>query len=150
MKDIKNTRDPLTLEAIRLKTPETAKKIESTLEWLLSRSWSDEIQFIILYGSVSQGYARYNSDIDLVIRITGNKEHLTLISKELILKKPYDDLDIRLFDLLPIYIQKDAIKGLILYCQDKIKLYDLAYVTIKKYQAFKPYLDDYIGEATLP
>jgi uncharacterized protein len=150
MEDLKSSRTNPTLDSIRCTTPETAKKIESTLEWLYSRSWSNEIQFIILYGSVAQGYARYNSDIDLVIGITGSIEHLTIICKELILKKPHDDLDLKLFELLPVYIQKDAIKGLILYSQDLTKLHDIAYETIKKYQAFKPYLDDYIGEAALP
>jgi uncharacterized protein len=150
MKDLKCSQTDLTLDSIRRNTPETAKKIESALEWLLSQSWSDKVQFIILYGSVAQGYARYNSDIDLAVEMTGNIEYLTLISKELILKKPYDDLDLRLFEFLPIYIQKDALKGLILYCQDNLKLYDIAYETIKKYLAFKPYLDDYTGEKTLP
>jgi len=150
MENIKKIRTTPNLESIRLKTPEIAIKIEATIQWLLSRSWSNEIQFIILYGSVAQGYARYNSDIDLVIGITGNTGDLIAIRKELILKKPYEDLDLRLFEHLPIYIQKDVFKGLILYCQDIVTLYDLSYETIKKYQAFKPYLDDYIGEASLP
>ena len=147
---MENTRNIHTIDSIQMQYPEISKKIESTVQWLLSRSWSDEIQFIILYGSVAQGYARVNSDIDLAISITGTLEHLTEIRKELILKTPYGELDIRLFEHLPIYIQKDVIKGLILYCIDIVGLHDVAYETIKKYQAYKPYLDDYIGATPLP
>ena len=79
--NLKSDKTPLTLDSIRRNYPERANKIDFTTQWLLSLPWSDEIQFIILYGSVSEGYARYNSDIDLVIGITANPEQLTAIRK---------------------------------------------------------------------
>ena len=109
-----------------------------------------QIEKAILYGSRAIGNFRQNSDIDIAIGITGNTEDLIGIRKELILKKPFEDLDIRLFEHLPVYIQKDVFKGLILYYREIIELYDAAYETIKKYRTFKPYLDDYIGVAPLP
>lgn len=132
------------------KDPIVAKKIESAVQWILSRSWADSVQFIILYGSVAQGCSSPLSDIDMVIGLTENSQQMMEIRKELILTRPWDDIDIRLFEHLPVYIQKDIFKGFILYCRDLIELYDLAYGTIKRYQAFKPYLDDYIGVAPLP
>lgn len=144
-----NTKNYLTLESIREQRADIAAKIDSALSWIFLRPWSKDIDFIILYGSVSRNLARFNSDIDLVIGMKENPDDLIRISKEIILNRPSEDLDIRLFDHLPVYIQKDALKGIILYCKDLSELHDLAYDTIKKYQAFKPYLDDYTGAALL-
>lgn len=130
--------------------PDIILKINSAIQWLLSRSWSVNIDFIILYGSVALGFHRPGSDIDIVIGITKNQEYLMRINKEIVLSRPYDDLDIRLFYHLPIYIQKSALQGVILYCKDLTYLYDLAYETLKKYESFKPYLDDYTGAVLLP
>jgi uncharacterized protein len=139
----------LNIDSIKVQRPDITNKIKSGLDWIFSKSWSDKIDFIILYGSVALGYSRYNSDIDLVIGIKGESEDLIRINKEIILKRPYEDLDIRLFDHLPLYIQKDALKGYILYCKDLTSLHDLAYEILKKYQKFKPYLDDYTGVVKL-
>jgi uncharacterized protein len=140
----------ITLDLIKEQKPDIIEKIESAIKWIFSNLWASEIDFIILYGSVAMGCARSDSDIDLVIGIKGNRWDLIRINKEIILQRPYEDLDIRLFEHLPIYIQKDAIKGLILYCKDLTGFYDLAYDTIKRYQDFKPYLDDYTGVVPLP
>lgn len=108
------------------------------------------IDFIILYGSVAMGCSRSDSDIDLVTGIKENHLDLIRINKEIILQRPFEDLDIRIFEHLPVYIQKDAIKGLILYCKNLTGFYDQAYDTLKRYQDFKPYLDDYTGVVPLP
>jgi len=134
---------------IRSKTPEIAQKIDSAFYWLFSRSWSQKIDFIILYGSVAQGHFRPDSDIDLVIGIQESQKNLISIGKEIALSRPFDDLDIRIFENLPVYIQKDALRGIILFCKDFTYLSDLAYKTIKNYHAFRPYLDDYTGAVPL-
>ncbi|PWR76248.1 hypothetical protein DLD82_00090 [Methanospirillum stamsii] len=137
------------INLIRSKTPEIAVKIDTGIEWLFSRPWSQKIDFIIFYGSVALGHFRPDSDIDLVIGIQGSQENLISINKEIALSGPFDDLDIRIFENLPVYIQKDALRGIILFCKDFTYLSDLAYKTIKNYDAFRPYLDDYTGAVPL-
>ena len=54
------------------------------------------------------------------------------------LSRPFDDLDIRIFENLPVYIQKYALRGIILFCKDfiylsigkDIKTYGIDYVII--------------------
>ena len=139
-----------TLKLIKERRPDIAEKIETAINWIFSRTWAVDIDFIILYGSVAMGCSRSDSDIDLVIGIKENHLDLIRINKEIILQRPSEDLDIRIFEHLPVYIQKDAIKGLILYCKNLTGFYDQAYDTIKRYQDFKPYLDDYTGVVPLP
>lgn len=134
-----------TIDTIRLKYPSVAEKLEATLSWLFTRSWSDEIEFIMLYGSVASGTCLPDSDIDLALGIRGTRDFHISISKEIILNKPYEEVDIRIFDILPIYIQKDVLKGVIVYTRDLVRLHDIAYETIRRYEDFKPYLDDYLG-----
>lgn len=135
----------LTLELIREQYPDMADKIFSAKEWILSRPWADNILFIILYGSVARGQAMNHSDIDLAIGMKKTPADHMAIRKEIVLKRPYDELDIRLFDQLPMYIQKDVLNGIILYCDDMGTLHDLAYDFIKRYRRFQRYLDDYLG-----
>lgn len=133
------------LDTIRQRYPTVAEKLEATLSWLFTRSWSDEIEFIMLYGSVASGTCLADSDIDLALGMRGTRDFHISISKEIILNKPYEEVDIRIFDILPIYIQKDVLKGVIVYTRDLVRLHDIAYETIRRYNDFKPYLDDYLG-----
>ena len=133
------------IDTIRLKYPSVAEKVEETLTWLFTRSWSEEIEFIILFGSVAAGTSRSDSDVDLALGIRGTRDFHIIISKEIILNKPYEEVDIRIFDILPIYIQKDVLKGVIVYSRDLVRLHDIAYDIIKRFEHFKPYLDDYLG-----
>lgn len=71
------------------------------------------------------------------------------VQKKLILKYPDEDMDIRQFFRLPIYIQNDVLRGIVLYWRDMTELSDIAWETIKKFELFKTYLDEYTGVAPL-
>jgi len=50
---------------------------------------------------------------------------------------------------LPLYIQKEVLKGKIIYAKDMGFVYDVAYETIKAFDRFKKYYYDYIDTRKL-
>ncbi|MHA1648547.1 MAG: hypothetical protein ACTSVU_09715 [Promethearchaeota archaeon] len=60
------------------------------------------------------------------------------------LKEVPDYFDIQIFQTLSLAIQKDILNGNVLY--ETTELYDIAYETVKEYEDFRKYRDDYIKE----
>ena len=56
-----------------------------------------------------------------------------------------DKFDVRIFQHLPLYVQKEVITGKVVYSKDEELLYDIAYKIIKEFEEFKRAYYDYIG-----
>ncbi|RLG56941.1 MAG: hypothetical protein DRN95_06145 [Candidatus Hydrothermarchaeota archaeon] len=51
----------------------------------------------------------------------------------------YEDIDVQIFNTLPLYIKARIFKeGKLIHCKDEELLYDIAIRTIKEYELFKP------------
>ena len=89
------------------------------LEHLENSEFFSKIEFVILYGSSLSSYHLEDSDIDLCIYVNEEKKELSNIRLQL-LKMSNERLDIQIFQLLPIYVQIEVLKGKVLYVKWKI------------------------------
>jgi len=109
----------------------------------------DKVQFIILYGSAAEERRTRESDIDICMGYGGSEEEASRFRYE-VLSELFDDrYDVQIFQLLPLYVRKEVLKGKVLYCRDKQELYDIAYGLIREFDDFKHRYYDYIGKEAI-
>ena len=107
----------------------------------------EEVQFIILYGSAAEERMTEESDVDLCVGYDGDEAARFRYD---ILSELFDDhYDVQIFQLLPIYVKKEVLKGEVLYCRDKRELYDIAYQSVREFDDFKHRYYDYIGKEAI-
>ena len=111
---------------------------------VIKKIGKNKIKFIILFGSASNGKNNKFSDIDLAIYYEGTKKegYDFLIKLSGLLPDKYD---IKIFQYLPLYIQKDVLTGKLVYAEDESFVYKVAYEVIKKFEDFKKGYYDYIN-----
>ena len=118
--------------------------VKDFLELLRDTKYFSKIDFIILYGSSLGLYHLDDSDIDICLYIDDEENNLSTIRLEL-LKKSNEKFDIQMFQLLPLYVQIEVLKGKILYVKDEDRIYEIANETIDEYEEFYPFYLDYIN-----
>ncbi|HLC78285.1 MAG TPA: nucleotidyltransferase domain-containing protein [Candidatus Nanoarchaeia archaeon] len=118
--------------------------MESRIINTIRKLGGSKIQFIILFGSLASGKNNKFSDIDLAIYFEGDKKEKFDFIVKLAGMLP-DKYDIKIFQDLPLYIQKDVFKGKLIYAKNKSFAYDVAYKTIKRFEDFKKGYYDYIN-----
>lgn len=126
--------------------PDKNALINRALKVIKSRDDFDNVQFIILYGSVSENKDQEGSDIDLCVYYNGNQDEASRFRLETLSELLNDDYDLQIFNHLPLYIRKDVLKGELIYSKENYFLHEVAYQTIKEFEDFKKYYYDYIGE----
>ncbi|QDA30818.1 nucleotidyltransferase domain-containing protein [Thermococcus indicus] len=104
----------------------------------------ERVKFVILFGSQSRGEARKDSDVDLCVYYEGSPKEAFLF-RMLVLGSLPENYDVQIFQLLPVYLKKECLKGKVLFCRDETFLYDLAYETLKEWEDFRRYYYDYLG-----
>ena len=110
---------------------------------------NDKVQFIILYGSAAENRMTEESDIDICVGYDGSKEKASKFRYDILSRLFEDKYDIQIFQLLPLYVRKEVLKGEVLYCRDKQELYDIAYEFIREFDDFKHRYYDYIGKEAI-
>lgn len=121
------------------------QSIEEFLELIKKEKIYPRIEFIVLHGSSLSDYFYKDSDIDICIYIEDEKKELAKIRLNL-LKKLDEKFDIQIFQLLPIYVQVEILKGKFLYMRDEFKVYKIANDIIEEFEDFYPFYLDYINE----
>jgi predicted nucleotidyltransferase len=123
---------------------EIEQRTKHFLEHLKKTKIFSKIEFVILFGSSLSSYHLTDSDIDLCLYIDEEKKKLSKIRLEL-LKMFDENLDIQIFQLLPLYIQIEVLKGKVLYIKEEDRLYEIAYKTIEEYEEFYQFYTEYIN-----
>ncbi len=101
-----------------------------------------KVRFIILYGSLAQGTATPLSDIDLAVCYEGSdKERFTFRIK--VLGELPDNIDLHVFQDVPLLVQNEIIAGKVLYYTDFQFLFDQCMKTIKEFNTFEKYYNEY-------
>ena len=118
------------------------KEIKLFMKKLKEMPGFHRVKFVILYGSQALGKANPMSDYDFAIYYDGTdkKRFRFLINANF-----NENFDAKIFQDLPLYIQKKVLKGKIVYAQNLDFLYKTAYKTMKNFERFKKYYYDYVS-----
>jgi|SRR3989344_7043539 len=119
------------------------KEINLLLKKLRARDDFNRVKFVILFGSQAEGRAGPMSDFDFAVYYDGNDRERFDFRKS-ILGDVSDKFDVQVLQDLPLYVQKEVLKGKVIYAQDLTFVYDHAYEIIKRWEDFKGYYYDYI------
>ena len=104
----------------------------------------ERVKFVILFGSRARGEFRADSDFDLCVYYDGD-EREAFKFRALVLGHLPEEYDVQVFQLLPLQVRRECLRGKVLFCRDETFLYDLAYRTIEEWEDFKRYYYDYLG-----
>jgi len=116
------------------------------LNTIISRAKKDKLVLAVaLFGSYARGEA--HRDIDICIFLQPKTySQLDLSKKKLSYQPDNEKYDVQIFQQLPLYIRKRILKeGRILYCKDEDTLYDTYFRTIKDFNLFEPYYEQYLA-----
>jgi len=118
------------------------EKIEQRLRKILSKAGKDKgILAVMLFGSYARGGPYRDIDVCLVL---APRPKAKAFDKRLEYSE-YKDIDISVFQELPIYVRKRVLKeGIVKLCKDEDALYELALKTIREFEFFKPGYELYL------
>lgn len=107
-----------------------------------------DILAVFLFGSAARQDSHQNSDIDIcLVHRRGSVSAIELSHKKLEYLKLANNMDVQVFQQLPIYIRIRVIKeGKVLFCRGEDELYELTFRTINEFDDFKYIYDDYLAE----
>lgn len=104
----------------------------------------DRVKFVILFGSQALGKANPMSDYDFAVYYEGSTKERFNFCMRLsgILGEKFD---IKIFQDLPLYVQKEVLKGKLVYYKDLTFVHNVAYRIIQRFEDFKKAYYDYIA-----
>ena len=101
---------------------------------------------VYLFGSYARGEKYRDIDICLVLKPSRKKYSKLFLSKKKLEYLKKFNYDIHVFQQLPLYIRHRVLKeGKLLYSKGD-EIYDVAFLTIKEYEDFKPLYKSYLEE----
>ena len=124
------------------------KSASQQLESLLQTVHDDsDVLAVILFGSTVRGEQTPTSDVDVCLVLYPQPyEPLTLSRKKLVYLKE-SDLDIHIFQQLPLYLRRNVLKeGEVVFTRDTDLLYAVAFRTAQAFEDFKPIYYGYLAE----
>ncbi|PKG31089.1 nucleotidyltransferase domain-containing protein [Methanoregula sp.] len=134
---------------MRIPDPAIRKSAAAALDRIRTTPGSEHIRFIILYGSAGAGTMKAGSDIDLCISLDGDHHDAARFRHEILSRLPGSTYDIQIFELLPLYVRTEVLRGAVLYPPDPAIVYETASRTIREFDDFKHRLYDYTGEEAM-
>lgn len=116
------------------------KKINTIIE---KARKDKKIIAVALFGSRVKGRGR---DIDICLFLDKKYPNLEMSKKQLgFLKIVENNIDIQIFQQLPVYIRIRIIKeGKILFCKNTDLLYSIAFDTIKEFNSYEKVYETYL------
>ena len=115
------------------------------LDPILQKAKKDkETLAVSIFGSFAR--KEKHRDIDVCIFLKGRHTNLEMSKKKLeYMRIAKNKLDIKIFQQLPLYIRHRALKdGKIMFCANEDELYDMAILTVKEYEDFRPLYESYL------
>tara|TARA_B100000315_G_scaffold138943_1_gene127967 strand:+ start:1754 stop:2134 length:381 start_codon:yes stop_codon:yes gene_type:complete len=123
--------------------------MKKTIELIDVAKSDEEILAIVLFGSAARQENFKNSDIDICLMLKPNQYPPKYLSNKKFDYLKRFDLDIQIFQQLPIYIRRRVIKeGKILFCRDEDEIYKIAFNMIQEFNDFEHIYHDYLKEVS--
>ena len=116
---------------------------EKIVEKLLELDGDKSIQFIVLFGSQALGNATPLSDVDIAVYYEGPPEKRFAFRRNALGYLP-DAIDLHIFQDLPLYVQKEVLKGKMLYSTDFQFTFSVYRRVIQEYDDFEKYINEYL------
>src|SRR3990170_1276453 len=107
-----------------------------------------DVLAVLRFGSRARGEAASQSDVDVCLVLTPRfqTERLSLAQKRLEYLTGID-LDISIFQELPIYVRRRVLKeGRLVFVRDEDLLYEVAYRTAQAFEDFRHIYDAYLDQ----
>ena len=106
-----------------------------------------EVLAVMLFGSAARGEDTPRSDLDVCLVLEpGTYDRLTL-SRKLHLYLSHTDLDLHLFQHLPLYVRRRVLKeGRVLFCRNEDRLYLVAFRTAQAFEDFRYRYNRYLDQ----
>jgi uncharacterized protein len=124
----------------------------TAVDKLLARARQDtDVLAVLLFGSVARGEQTAGSDIDvcLVLMPRSTPYERALLSHKRLEYLTHFDLDVQIFQALPLYIRSRVLKeGQVLFVSDEDLLYAIAFRTAQAFEDFKPVYYRYLEWVT--
>ncbi|MHA1352031.1 MAG: nucleotidyltransferase domain-containing protein [Candidatus Heimdallarchaeaceae archaeon] len=118
------------------------KIINKYLQKIVEKAKKDsDVIGVILFGSYLQNYGFNDIDIALVTK-EGIDERTSIKKRVEYLAELPEKFDIQIYQTLPLAVKKEVLEGKVLY--ETKELYEIAYKTIKDYERFRKYREDYV------
>lgn len=129
--------------------PAMKKTVTIALDRIRTTPGFERVRFITIYGSARAGTMKAGSDIDLCLSYDGDRDDAARFRHEILSRLPGTTFDIQIFELLPLYVRTEVLRGTVLYAPDPAVVYETATRTIREFDDFKHRLDDYTGEEAM-
>jgi uncharacterized protein len=104
---------------------------------------------VLLFGSMARGEQTSRSDIDvcLVLMPQSTPHERIFLSRKRLEYLAQVDLDVHIFQALPIYIRSRVLKeGRVLFVRNEALLYAVAFHTAQAFEDFKPIYYRYLEQ----
>jgi len=135
--------------SIRTMDPELREAVEGALRQMRVVPGFKKVRFILLHGSAAEGHATPDSDIDLCVYYEGTSGEAGRFRHAILSRLPTIRYDVQVFQLLPLYVRVEILRGIPVFVRDERFLYETAIRTIREFEDFKHRLYDYTGQASI-
>lgn len=129
--------------------PELRKAVDIALRHMRATEGFEKVRFVMLYGSSAEGHATNDSDIDLCVYYDGDKKEAAQYRHAILSRLPSLRYDIQVFQLLPLYVRIEILRGIPVFVRNRRFLYETAVRTLREFGDFKHRLYDYTGQAAM-
>ena len=133
----------------RLLTPDISKAVDAALREIRQVAGFKKVRFVMLYGSAAEGRMTAESDIDLCVYYDGPREEAAQFRHAVLSRLPHLRYDVQVFQLLPLYVRVEVIRGVPVFIPDMRFLYETATRTLREFGDLKHRLYDYTGQAAI-
>ena len=129
--------------------PELRRVVDAALRQMRPVAGFGNVRFILLHGSAAEGRATGNSDIDLCVYYDGDLKEAAQFRHRILSRLPGTHYDVQIFQLLPLYVRVEIIRGIPVFVRNERFLYETATRTLREFGDFKHRLYDYTGQAAI-
>ena len=136
-------------QKLPITNPEIKKSVATALQQIRHIAGFEHVRFIILYGSAGKRTMNSESDIDLCIYYEGDRNEAAQFRYAALSRLPGIRYDIQIFQLLPLYVRIEVLKGTPVFLKNPVFLYETATRTLREFEDYKHRLYDYTGQVAI-